>query len=452
MSKPWYIFTSDHSGLAIATHLQDEGEDVTLVLIHPTRKKDKLELPKTDKEKKEVRESVAYLSKNGNGLIKKMWANDAMAKIKKGDYVLFDQIWGFTYGDALYKRGVKVLGGSKIGYTLESERKQTLKLLESMGYALPFQKDFGPNSSDKAIKFLESVNNEMLFVLKSDNGSVTTCVADYNNEELIQKLTAEKAEIDSDGLVLQEKKLGIEYNIESYYCNGSPIFCNIDLEEKRKFNNTSKQQIGCSYDLVWTLPLDHQLRERINKPFDKFAAKYIGIGMLDLSVIHVPKENKDYALEVCGVRFGYNQIYSLLNLLNIPIAEFFRSLLDGNYKGDIASKIFKPEFSASLRLLNNGAKSNSPIMYPKELRNKYWIWDNYMKGGKLYTTGGEEGEQVGIITDNADTPEGAFAKVRELYNKFYLSTLWARDDYQDDETITLPLARYHELRRLKLIE
>ena len=93
MSKPWYIFTSDHSGLAIATHLQDEGEDVTLVLIHPTRKKDKLELPKTDKEKKEVRESVAYLSKNGNGLIKKMWANDAMAKIKKGDYVLFDQIW-----------------------------------------------------------------------------------------------------------------------------------------------------------------------------------------------------------------------------------------------------------------------------------------------------------------------------------------------------------------------
>lgn len=47
IKKPFYIFTSDHSGLPLATHLQDEGERVTLVLIHPTIKHGKYKAPKT---------------------------------------------------------------------------------------------------------------------------------------------------------------------------------------------------------------------------------------------------------------------------------------------------------------------------------------------------------------------------------------------------------------------
>jgi hypothetical protein len=234
--------------------------------------------------------------------------------------------------------------------------------------------------------------------------------------------------------------------------NGKPIMCQINLEEKRKFNNTSKQQIGCSYDLVWTLPIDHQLRELINEPLDAFAKKYFSTGLIDLSVIHAPKDKKVYALECCGSRFGYNQLYTSLCLLNIPIGEFFKLFMDGKYNGDIGTKVFKQEFAASLRVLNDGGVSDSPIIYPKELKDKYWFWDCWKKNGKLLTTGGKHGEEMAIITDHADTPEGAFSKVRELYNQMYMTSLWARDDYQDDETITLPLARYHELKKLGFLD
>ncbi len=55
------------------------------------------------------------------------------------------------------------------------------------------------------------------------------------------------------------------------------------------------------------------------------------------------------------------------------------------------------------------------------------------------------------ITAHADTPEGAYAKIRELYNSFNLSTLWARDDYQQDKEVNFPLYRFHLMKKLKLI-
>ena len=55
------------------------------------------------------------------------------------------------------------------------------------------------------------------------------------------------------------------------------------------------------------------------------------------------------------------------------------------------------------------------------------------------------------ITAQADTPEGAYAKIRELYNSFNLSTLWARDDYQQDKEVNFPLYRFHLMKKLKLI-
>ena len=95
MTRPIYVFSADHSGLALATRLQDQGEKVTLVLIHPTRKNGKIETPKTPEETKHVQEKVQYLNKNGNGLVKKMWAPDAMGRIKRGDYCLWDQLYGW---------------------------------------------------------------------------------------------------------------------------------------------------------------------------------------------------------------------------------------------------------------------------------------------------------------------------------------------------------------------
>jgi|GEM_PF-6956384 len=451
MGKRFWIFTSDHSGLPLAVRLQDEGYNVVLVMIRPEEREGKWQPPKDAKEAKTFADRVRYLDKNGKGLVEKMWSVNAMPKIGRNDYVIWDQIFGYQLSESLHKRGIKVFGGLEIGYVLETQRQKTLSLLGKMGFDLPYQKTFGKNSVEKAIQFLEKEDNERLYVLKSNNPACVTYVADYTNDELIQKFNAEKNLIDKDDFILQERVDGIEYNIETLYVNGKPVMCNIDLEEKRKFNNESKCQIGCAWDQVWILPVDHPLRERINKPFDQFCAKYINTGLLDVSVIHVPKEDKIYALEVCGSRFGYNQIYTLLELLTIPIGEYFASILDGKFTSDIGDKVFSNEFGTSLRVMNDECVSDSPITFPKELKKHYWIWDYAKRGGQLLTVGTSQGEALGIITASADTPEGSFAKIREYYRKLYMTSLYARDDYQDDETITLPLARYHELKKLDII-
>ena len=450
-SKPLYVWTSDHSGLSIASHVIDQGDRATLVLIPPDRKNGKVESPKTPEERKCHAEKINYLNKNGRGIVPKIWADEAMRTIKAGDYAYFDQIYGWQYGDALYKRGSKVLGGTKFGFLLETERRKTLNILKSLGYDMPETKYFGPNSSKAAIDFLKNVKDEMLFCFKSDAPGVVTQVSHDSNEELIKKITAESKAIDADGCMFQQKIEGIEFNVETWYSNGNPILANVDIEIKRKYNEMSEVQTGCVADCVWVIPVDHPLRVRVNGPHDAFAKKYIGTGRLDLSVIYDPHHEKMYPLEVCGDRPGYNQVLTLMEQMSIPIGQFHRDFLDGKYTGDIGSKCFKPGYGVSLRVFNDCSSKDQRIDFPPELREHYWLWDCHRKGKDLMTTGGEYGESVGVITASGENPESAFAQLRKYYFKLNLTTKWCRDRFDEDDDKNLPLARFHEMERLGLI-
>jgi phosphoribosylamine-glycine ligase len=449
--KNFFIFSADHSGLPLATRLKEEGNSVTLVTIRPEEREGKFTRPKTPDEAKKNAERVKYLNKNGNGLVDKIWAPEAMRRIRKGDRVIFDQIYGWQYGDALHKRGIEVLGGSKVGYTLETERRDTLAMLKKMGLDVPLQKYFGPKSVKTGIEFLNNAKDEMLFVFKSDNPKVETLVAHDSNEELIQKMQAEAKDIDGDGYLLQQKVDGVEFAVETWYSKGTPIFANIDIEAKKKYNEMCEVQTGCSFGVTWPIPVDHPLRERVNGPLDKFAAKYVGTGLLDVSVIYDSKEDKMYALEMCGARFAYNALYALMALCNIPLSQFFADYLEGKYTKDIIGKVFQEKYAASLRVFNNENSPDQRIEIPKEYRHCFWLWDCHKRGKDLFTTGGTLGESLGIITAIGENPEGAFAEVRKNFFKLNMTTKWARSDFQEDDEPTLPLNRFHMMERLNLI-
>ncbi len=451
MAKHYYIFTADHSGLPLATRLIEEGNKATMVLIRSEERNGKWENAETPEEKKKNEERVKYLNKNGNGLVEKIWAPEAIKKIRKEDYVIFDQIYGWQYGDALHKRGNKVLGGASVGFTLETERRNTLAMLKKLGMDVPLQKYFGPKSAQKGVEFLKNSKDEMLFVFKSDNPKVQTQVAYDTNEELIQKLEAERKDIDGDGFLLQQKVEGCEFAVETWYSAGVPIFANVDIEAKKKYNEMSECQTGCAFGLTWPITVDHPLRKRVNGPLDKFAAKFIGTGLLDLSVIYDHKEDKMWALEMCGSRLPYNSFYALMALLNIPLGQFFADYLDGKYTSDIGQKLFEDRFAASLRVFNDDKTPDQRIKIPKENRHNFWLWDCYKKGGELFTTGTDLGESLGIITATGENPEGAFAEIRKLFHKLHMPTKFARDDFDEEDSPGLPLARYHAIKRLKLI-
>jgi hypothetical protein len=288
----------------------------------------------------------------------------------------------------------------------------------------------------------------MLFVLKSDNPKVVTLAADETNEELIKKLEVEKKEIDKEDLLLQQKVIGIEANVETWYSNGTPIMANVDLEAKKKYNEMCEIQVGCAFDLVWTIPLDDPLRLLANAKFDQWVAKNIGTGRLDLSFIYEPQAKRAYALEVCGDRMGYNQIYTLFSTLTIPVGEFLADLMDRKYKSDIGPKLFSG-FGGSLRVINDGEKADQEIVFPEADKANVWLWDVHAdKDGRLFTTGDDS---VGILTAKGENPESAMAQIRTMFRQFHMATKWARDDFDDDDDVNLPLSRYHALRRLKMI-
>ncbi len=447
-----FTWSADHSGGPLAERFQEEGHGGGLVLIHPAFRNGKFESPKTPEEIKQNREKVDYLNKNFTGVVKKTWADGAMRTITKKDFCIFDQIFGAQYGEALYKRGVPVLGGSKVGFVLETERQKTLALLKKLGFDIPPQQTFGPGSSKRGIEFLKNNKDDTLWVFKSDNPKCLTCVAHENNDELIQKLEAESALVDSDGFILQEKKDGIELAVETWYSNGRAILSNVDIEAKKKYNEMSEVQTGCAFSLTWTIPINHPLRERVNGPLDDFAKKYIGTGLLDLGVIYSPHDEKMWVLECCGSRFAYNAIYGLMAKCQMPLGEFFIKYLKGEFKADIGEKIFGNEFAGSLRVFNDGNSPDQRIMIPEELRHNFWIWDCNRQKGNLVTTGTEYGEALGIITAIGENPESAMAKVRQNYYKLYMPTKFARSDYDEDDELGLPLARYHAMRTTKLIE
>lgn len=450
--RRWFIFTYQHCGLPLALRLQDEGEDVALVLIEPEMAEDKWKPPRDKKELEALKRRKQYLAQNADGLVKKIWGREAMGNLssvhRANTYVIFDQIHGFRYGEVLRRRGLKVLGGSAVGYQLEMEREKTLRLLAGLGFAVPLQKKFGPGSAERAVAFLKDIKDRVLFALKSDNPAVMTHVAAESNEELIQKLQAEKKEIDRDNFILQQKVEGIEAAVETWYCGGRPVLANVDLEAKRKYNEMSDVQTGCSFDLLWVVPVDHPLRQLANAPLDAYAKKHIGTGLLDLGFIYQPQEQKIYALEVCGSRFAYNALYTLLALRRGRVADFLADFMDERYRRDISSDAFMLDrFGASLRIFNDESQADQPISYPREDAPHIWLWDAHRKGGRLYTTGDES---IGILTAAGENPESAFAQLRERFFRFHCPVKWARDDFDEEDTPTLPLARYHALKKLGL--
>lgn len=450
--KRFFIVTADHSGVPLALRLQDEGYSVSLLMIKPELADGKLKKPQGAKEAERFKKRRQYLEKNASGLLDKHWIDEEWRSLEKLDkertYFIFDQIYGWQFGEALRKKGFKVFGGTKIGYTLETNREATLRLFRKLGIAVPLMKKFGPNSADRGIEFLKEVKDEVLFALKSNNPRVVTEVAQDTNEELILKLQSEKSEINKDGFILQQKVEGIEAAVETWFCEGVPVLSNIDIEAKRKYNEMCEVQTGCSFDLLWVLPTDHPLCVRANGPFDKFAATKIRTGILDLSFIYDHKTDKLWALECCGNRFAYNAVYTLFTLLKVPVGEFLAAVLDGKLKRDIGKSLFQPLYGVSLRIFNDEESPDQPIYYDKDMEQNVWLWDVYKKNGKLYTTGDES---VGAITATGENPEGAFAKLRELFYRFRMPTKWARDDFDEEDTPTLPLARYHALKRLHIV-
>ena len=435
------LFTHCFSGLPLALRLKEEGHKVLVAVIEPEMAEEEYFPPESREEKKKEKEFRKEMGLIGNGMIEKMWAKDVMKALrrrsKKDIYIIFDQIYGFKYGEELRELGYKVFGGTKKGYDLEINRDKAKEYFQEWeGIYIPEKREFEGDQIDEAIEFLRKQEGK-LFVFKSDNPLVSVQVAEHSNEEIINKMENEREEIEKYPFLLEEKIEGYEFAVELWLNDlGEPFFFNVDFEEKRKYPECDIQ-VGCSYDIVFALPLDCVFFEKTFKP-NLERIKEDRWQIIDMQCIYEPVNQRIYYLESCGERFGYNALYTLFETLTIPVGEFFQKVLNNEFKEDI-SGLFDG-IGVSLRIFNDESKRGNLIEISEKVKPHFWIWGAYKKKGKLLTC---EDESIGVLTAKGENPFGAFYKIKKMFKEIYCSSKWARMDFLDDVNEEGVLFRYN---------
>ena len=117
--------------------LAEESQTVTLALIRPEERTGRWEKPKNQVDVKADEERLEYLVKNGKGLVPHVWLSDAMQKIGKRDYVIFNQIYAGPYREQLVKNGIRLWAAPKSVMTGNRGRKKPSRCLGTWDLTCP---------------------------------------------------------------------------------------------------------------------------------------------------------------------------------------------------------------------------------------------------------------------------------------------------------------------------
>lgn len=213
------IATRHFAGLGFALRLQDEGHDVVMAFAG------------TDDRRLEDRYALV-----GNGMIPKRPLADVMrdrAEWRDACWV-WDENHSVDENELLRQEQFKVLGGGRYADTMEHDREACLTLVGAHGLVPP--PSFAFSDSSTALAFLEQ-HPDTAYVYKPDVGETyetwlpqRESAADANLE-LRQHL---RTRTSAAAFVLQERKDGIETNVEVWFIAGEPVFAFMVLESKRK--------------------------------------------------------------------------------------------------------------------------------------------------------------------------------------------------------------------------
>jgi phosphoribosylamine-glycine ligase len=428
------VVTSDWSGLGFAMLIKNAGYSV-LMAYEPESS--------LEPDQKRSYELV------GKGMVDRVTLGQFMRNRAsfKDAYIIFDQNIHSEASELLKKEGFKVKGGSALSCKLEHDRNFATNLVKKAGLKTPPTFEFSDIQS--GLDFLDN-NEDKAFVFKPDDGSdgaYSTYVPDAvkpnkANRELYDYLSSEQG--DSGTYILQERKDGVEVNIEYFLYNGQPFFAHANFECKRKSNSDENEMCGCAQDIDFVVPLKCKLgRETVLKlisipEFQNYT------GPVDMNVIVA--DNEYYFLEFC-CREGYNSSPNLfINLALKSYPELIARWLDGDVNN--FEEYFKFGFGATVTLRIDHPKSNYPFYIPKDMENKFYFFDQYKKQDKYYLAG--FGEEVGVVCAHDYTIQQAGENVLEEADKINYPCHYCRTDIDKKDYISSPQLRYDALNSMKM--
>jgi phosphoribosylamine-glycine ligase len=448
------IVTKDYSGLGFAKMAMEAGFPTILATAGSEPEQyDKLAAEKnlTMKEIGELSElekQMEGFEKVGDGIVPRIPLEKLMesrAKYKTS-YWIWDGNHNWEQSEQLRKEGFpRVLGGSELNDKMEHDRKFGEDMVREAGLPTPETIEF-PTISD-GLAFLEEDGNlERAFVFKPDDGEgsystyVPDCPKDKDaHDELVDYMKALPEE--GGNYILQERKKGVETNVEVWIYKGQPFFAFCDLECKRRSNGDKGEMVGCAFDFAFTVPLECKaVTETVMKLLPHMPADYTGF--IDMNFIVSEKQN--YFLEFCA-RFGYNAHPNLFINLGIrSFPEIITDFMDGRIERFYDN--FNDGFGASILCRIDHPKAGFPIILLDGVEKDFYFFDAYRQDDKYFIAG--YGNEVGIICGQDYTIKTAGEEALNNLEKIHYPSREARTDIDKNDYPTSPQARYDALEAM----
>jgi phosphoribosylamine-glycine ligase len=359
------IATLHHMGLGFALRLQEEGHQV--LLAHAG----------TDDRRAACRYDLV-----GNGLVPKCALADAFEqRARHRDwYWIWDENHSVEENERLRAEGFKVFGGGRYPDVMEHDRDAALAFVERFGLHPP--PSFPFSDTDAARRFLDE-HPDTAYVYKPDQGETfdtwlpqADAPTDANLElrQHLRSLTTQGT------FVLQERKDGVETNVEVWFVRGEPRFAFMTIESKKRLAGDLGDLAGCAFDFTFAIPIDSRaVRETVGRMFEAYREMtYTGFGDANFIVAR----DGVWFFEKCE-RFGYNAHPNLLWTLNrSPLGETFASLVDGTFEPN-----FAPGFGASVSMYMEHPAPGKAVQVPESVARGVYLVDVYREDSALLTAG-----------------------------------------------------------------
>lgn len=424
------IATRDYAGLGFAIRLQDEGHQV-LLATNPTE---------------EDRDNPAY-ALVGQNIVEKIDFREAVSK--RDSMRDWYWVWDFNHAveenETLRAEGFKVVGGGRHADTMEHDRAACLEFASTYGLDAPPSHAF--SAAADAIRFCQA-NSDTAYVYKPDEGAnfETFLPESEDAGDANLELRMHLESLESEGsFILQERKEGVETNVEVWLQDGEPLFAFMTLECKRKCAMDLGELVGCAFDFVFTIPLDCKaVTESVGKLYPAYK-KMRYTGLADANFI--ASRDGIWFFEKCE-RFGYNTHPNLLfNLSRRSLGEVLSSLAEGNLKPD-----FSGGFGASVTMSTKANPVGGKVIQfpPKLWKDIYW-WDVYKKGDHYLTAGYDKPGDVLIVTAYGYTIPTAWEKLMARAAQIKFPYRSYRPDGDRTDYPTSPIRRYEALRAMGYI-
>ena len=239
------VATKDYAGLGFAIRLKDEGHEVVLGT-NPG------EEDQADPERLKAFDLV------GTGMVDKAPLADLMSRREqmRDWYWIWDFNHAVDQNETLRAEKFKVLGGGHHANMMEHDRPACLEFAATYGLEAPASFPF--TDVAEAVRFCEA-NPQTAYVYKPDEGANFETFLPESEEPADANLEM-RMHLQSIGepgaFILQERKEGVETNVEVWMQDGGPVFAFMTLESKKKYVMDMGELVGCAFDFSFIIPLD----------------------------------------------------------------------------------------------------------------------------------------------------------------------------------------------------